>query len=247
MPVTDLPPSVFARSASKTWAHRWHVEIEVGTLLAGTPGDPKVVEGYLRSKLRGKSDEAKAAFIDAMAQKVVVEIEESMPAGADDEKRAELVIEEVARRGGEIFKRDPRRDGEIFEEGRKVAAMLKEAASQQWPNARSGRPEVMSRNAKQWWPEHVYVVEDRIHLGRFEVDDMLRRVVHTTDRFGEPQSGFAMHEVIYGARLAFTIASDADLPIEAWELIFNRAEVGGFGAARSMGYGRFSTVAFEKL
>jgi hypothetical protein len=127
-----------------------------------------------------------------------------------------------------------------------VGAMLKEAASICWPNARSSRPSVMTKNARQWWPEHVYVLEDRIYLGKKEPDDLLRRVVHTKDMFGNAQSGFAMHEVLNDAALTFTIISDVDMPRDAWGKVFARAMYNGFGAARSMGYGRFQVTRFEK-
>jgi len=244
MTITE-PTNVFGADLASLWEHRWEAEILVGTLLAGNPGDPKLIEGYLRSKMRGKSDDDKRAFVSSLYQQVVQEVSEST-ANLSENETIELVLEETAKKGGEIFKRDPA-DGVLYEEGRKVASMLREAASIQWPNAQSKRPAVMRKNARQWWPEHVYVLEDRIPLGRTEPDDLMRRVVHTTGRFGEPQSGFAMHEVVRDARLAFTIVSDVDLNREHWGSVWSRAMFNGFGAARSMGYGRFIVTRFDKV
>lgn len=245
--MVEAPLDFLVAARADVWAHRWACDITIGTLLAGTPADPKIIEGYLRSKFRGKSEDDKAAFVRSLATKVTADIADSLPDDLSENERNDKVFEETARRGGEIFKRDPQRGGELYEEGRKVAAMLKEAASIQWPNARSERPAFMHKNAKQWWPEHVYVLEERIPTGRMDADDLLRRVVHTTNTFGQPQSGFAMHEILNDITLGFTIASDVDIPSQVWGKVLVRAERGGFGAARSMGFGVFRVTRFEKL
>jgi tRNA pseudouridine-54 N-methylase len=78
--MTDLDSSitnVFAADLADLWTHRWEVDILVNQLLAGTPGDPRIIEGYLRGKLRGKDEMAKQAFIARTLHTVQAEVSDS--------------------------------------------------------------------------------------------------------------------------------------------------------------------------
>lgn len=258
--MTDETPTlhknIWADAVDELWCHRWEVTILVQRLLGGCPGDSEAIEGWLANAARGKDAQAKKIFIESLAMEVKQEMAETLSLLSEQEADKRVLHEAAKKTSGQVFKRDEARNGELYEEARKVASMLRETACIQWPNKDSGRPAFMGKHPSSWWPEHVKVIgagpnadimDDRLYLGRKEPDEYEVRLVHVKDMRGNPLSGFSMHERVNDALISFTLVSDRDIPVKFWRTLFARAMPLGFGATRSQGYGRFEVVAFEKV
>ena len=238
-----MTKSVFDQTA--VWPHAWAAEITVTNLLGGTPADPKLVEGWLAGQLRSKDPAQKKAAIARIIGDAYLDTVETTLSMSEAEQESVMMSKALEQKGLQVFKRGP--GGVLCEEGRKIAAMLKEAAAIQWIGDKTARPAYMRKAARSWWPEHVFIVDQLIPLGRTEPDEVLQRPVHTTDTRGNPQSSIAVQELIREAVIPFTIRADVEIPDTDWAKVFSRGEVNGFGATRSQGYGRFVTTRFDRI
>ena len=61
--------SIFASYTDKAWPHRFHGTIRVRNLAGGVPTDPKVAEGWLRTKLADKDDLIREAVAQTMVDR----------------------------------------------------------------------------------------------------------------------------------------------------------------------------------
>ncbi len=234
------PDSVFAPFRAAVYPHRYAVEIEVATLCGGTPTDPKVAEGWLRSKVTAPDE-----LIREQVAKVMTE------RGVSSEEAAAEVDTNKHLNG---FKRLP--GGELYVEGRILKAALKEAANIRWPEGRwsidangrvvlrrkSSTERTSGKATRSWMAEHLFVEQDRISLGVHEPSGINQRFVQTWRG-----SGISYEEYINGAKLSFTVATDALFPDELWQALWLTAEQMGVGATRSQGFGRYAVTSWTKL
>ena len=104
--------SVFAADRDKVWSYRYACTLEIYHLSGGVPNDPKVIRGWLKSRLaidkQGERDEQLAELVEQTARERGVSFDEA--------------INEV-QPNVNGFKRD--KGGLVFE-GRNVKAALKE-------------------------------------------------------------------------------------------------------------------------
>lgn len=227
-----MPESVFAALLPKAYPHAFTVTIEVDALAGGVPSDPKVAEGWIRTKLGLDNDDA----IRAKVAEVLVE------RGIEGEPDVDSAVAEVvANRHLNGFKRfhGGPQDGELYIEGRQVKAMIKEAANIRWPKDKWGPSR---KGTRGFFAEHIFVVEDLIGLGVNEPTEVVERFVHTWRG-----DGIQHEEVVRSAVLSFTIYSDFEFTDEQLGLLFLTAESNGLGSSRSQGFGRFVVTGFEKV
>ena len=155
--------SVFDKYKAKAYPYNYAAEIHVATINGGTPTDPNVAEGWLRSKLGvGKDDLIREAVAEIMVER-----------GVDAEAAAEIV---AANRHLNGFKRDERG---LYIEGRQLKSAIKEAANIRWPNGRwsfdkNGRVRLVIKTdgektsgkiTRSFIAEHVSVQDVRVPLG----------------------------------------------------------------------------------
>ena len=76
--------------------------------------------------------------------------------------------------------------------------------------------------------EHVFVVEDRLHLGVSEASGIAQRFVHTFRG-----TGIQYEEYIDDAKVDFTVMADHDFTDAEWATIWLCGEPQGIGASRS--------------
>jgi hypothetical protein len=219
--------SVFAKFEKKAFPYRFNGQLLVGTIAGGTPTDPKVAEGWLRTKLVDKDDLIRDMVGEVMADRGVT---------ADE---AAVIVDQQKHLNG--FKRD---DQGLFIEGRQLKAALKEAAmvaanagklrTKKWGKADDAN---YHKGIKAWFPEHVFVLEDRLHLGVVEATGVVQRFVHT-------QRGNAIQyeEYVSDAKIEFTVATDYAFTAEQWAMIWLTGEQQGIGASRSQGFGRYEVT-----
>lgn len=220
--------SVFKKYVAANYPYRFAGELLVGTIAGGTPTDPKVAEGWLRTKLGVEKDD----LIRGMVAEVMVE------RGVTADEAAAIVNTNKHLNG---FKRD---ENGLYIEGRQLKAALKEAASVAVAaDALSARGwGKTNKGLLSYLAEHVFVVEDRLHLGVTEPTGVAQRFVHTWRG-----NGIQYEEYVTDAKISFTVITDHDFSEKEWAAIWLRGEQNGIGASRSQGYGRYEVTKWERV
>lgn len=221
--------SAFDEFRLKAWPHRFTGEILVSQIMGGTPTDPKVAEGWLKSKMGFDSEtQLQALIAETMASRKI-----SM----------EEAIEEVnTNKHLNGFKRDA--DGILYYEGRCLKAAIKEACSVAADTdkiAARGFGNNTRKGILSFVAEHVFVVDDVISLGVDKPTGVLQKFVHTFRG-----SGIQYEEYVENATLSFSVWSDHDFSDQDWAMIWLTMEQEGIGASRSQGYGRFTMTKWER-
>jgi hypothetical protein len=227
--------SVFASYQAKAWPHRFAASLHVSVIAGGIPTDDKVAEAWLKTKLTGNRDDLiREAVATTMVERGITDVDE-----------ATRLVDSLKHLNG--FKRDSERG--LYIEGRQAKAMLKEAVNvaanagkittKGWgtpdnPNYKKG--------IKGWFPEHVFVLEDRLYLGVAAPTGIMQRFVHTPRG-----TGIQYEEYVEDAKVSLTVATDHKFTDEQWTMIWLTAEQQGIGASRSQGYGRFEVTSWESL
>jgi len=218
--------SVFETYRDKSYPYRFAGALHIGVIAGGIPTDPKVAEGWLKSKLVDK---------DALIQQMVAET--MVERGVTAEEATEIVNTHKNLNG---FKRD---DRGLYIEGRQLKAALKEAASialaaGKLPARGWGKT---NKGLLGYLAEHVFVVEERLHLGVEKATGINQRFVSTFRG-----TGIQYEEYVEDAKVDFTVISDHDFTDSDWAAIWLCGEQNGLGAARSQGYGRYEVTRWER-
>lgn len=219
--------SVFAQFADKAWPFRFSGTLHVANIAGGTPSDEKVAEAWLKTKLADKDDLIRDAVAKTMVER-----------GIDAEEAAKEV-DNLKHLNG--FKRD---DQGLYIEGRQLKAAIKEAASVAVASGKlNGRGwGKTNKGLLSFMAEHVFVVEDRLHLGVTEPTGIVQRFVHTWRG-----TGIQYEEYVEDAKVDFTIKADHEFTDEQWAMIWLTGEQQGIGASRSQGFGRYEVVRWETV
>lgn len=216
-----MTTSVFAKYAPKAYPHTFHGTLHVPCIAGGTPTDPKVAEGWLRTKLADNDDLIRQAVAEVMAERGVT---------ADE---AASIVDNLKHLNG--FKRD---EHGLYIEGRQLKAAIKEAANVRWPKDRWGPSR---KGTLSFFAEHVFVQEDRLPLGVAAASGVNQRFVHTWRG-----SGIQYEEYVTDAKVDFTLVTDHDFTAEEWALLWLTGEQQGIGATRSQGFGRYTVTRWER-
>jgi hypothetical protein len=227
--------SVFAKYEAQAFPYRFTASLHVSCIAGGTPTDDKVAEAWLKTKLTGNRDELiREAVATTMVERGITDVDE-----------ATKLVDSLKHLNG--FKRDSERG--LYIEGRQAKAMLKEAVNVA-ANAGKitakgwGNPDDKNykKGIKNWFPEHVFIMEDHIYLGVTEPSGIMQRFVHT-----HRGTGIQYEEYIEDAKVTLTVATDHKFTDEQWAMIWLTAEQQGIGASRSQGFGRFEVTFWEAL
>lgn len=242
--------SVFASAEAKIYNQRFAGSILVEHLVGGIPSNPKVAEPWLRKKLGEVQDD----LFRQMVQETIMERhgvdQENLPpedAKAAYDDAVDHLMKQTSVNG---FKRDA---NGLYIEGRQAKAMLKEAVNVAWPwptykitgdgkVIRSGGSEKASKGVKSFIAEHIFVLEQRLYLGRDEPSGVQQRFVHT-----HRGAGITYEEYVEDATFDFTVVTDVKFPQEWWEKLWVTAQKQGIGATRSQGFGRFAVTKWETI
>jgi hypothetical protein len=93
-----------------------------------------------------------------------------------------------------------------------------------------------------YFPEHVFVREDRLHLGVAEATGVTQKFVHTWRG-----TGIQYEEYVSDAKIDFTVETDHKFTVEEWAALWLTGERQGIGASRSQGFGRYTVTRWERL
>lgn len=229
---------IFAQFEDTVWQYKYAGKIWVATLAGGTPSDPRVIEGHIRSKLVGSEEMVQEAIAKTMVDRNV-----------GVEEATEIVSASKNLNG---FKVDPEHG--LFIEGRQLKAAIKESvgcavAAGTIPQRQWG---ATGKSIHGFIAEHVVVDNDRLYLTQdgqpvFKADDVVQRFVHTWRG-----TGIQYEEVVYGAEFEFTILCDFDFDNTTktdnfWRKIWLTGQNQGIGASRSQGFGRYKIVGWEPI
>lgn len=213
---------VFDSYRHAAYPYAFTVTLAVGRIVGGTPTDPKVAEGWIKSRLTENKDDLLAAEVAQIMVERGVTAEEAI-------QEANIL------RHLNGFRRD---DSGLYIEGRQIKAMIKEAANVRWPKRKWGPS---NKGTMGFFAEHVFVAEDRVHLGVESPTAIMQRFVHTWRG-----TGIQYEEYVDDAKVIFTVESDFEFPEEDWALLFLTGGKQGLGASRSQGFGKFDVMGFEK-
>lgn len=220
--------SVFEKYKRDMYPHRFAGSLHVGVLAGGTPTDPKVAEGWLRTKLGIDKD-------DLIREKVA---EVMLERGVTADEATKLVDEQKHLNG---FKRD---ENGLYIEGRQLKAAIKEAASVAVAagNLKGRGWGATNKGLLSYVSEHIFVVEDRLYLGVMQASGVNQRFVHTFRG-----SGIQYEEFVNDAKVDFTVISDHDFSAKEWAAIWLSGEQQGIGASRSQGFGRYEVTRWDPI
>lgn len=220
--------TVFDKYRAAAFPHRFAGQLHVGTIAGGTPTDPRVAEAWLKTKLGADKDD--------LIREQVAQVMVDRGVAADE---ATAIVNDTKHLNG--FRRD---ENGLFIEGRQLKAAIKEAASvavaadkltaRGWGKTNKGLLNYLA--------EHVFVVEDRLHLGVAEPTGVMQRFVHTFRG-----TGIQYEEYVDDAKLDFTVMADHEFSEKEWATIWLCGEQQGIGASRSQGYGRYEVTRWDRI
>jgi hypothetical protein len=218
--------SAFAAYANDAWPHRFTGTITVRNIAGGTPTDPKVAEGWLKTKLADKDDLIREMVAQTMVDRGVT---------ADE---AAGIVDTNKHLNG--FKRN---EHGLFIEGRQLKAAIKEAAGVARATEKlKTRWGSTNKGVLGFVAEHIMVVEDTLQLG---VDQPSRVLQSFPKNPRTGQTGIQYTEVIDEASFDFTIITDHKFADAEWAMLWLTGEQQGIGASRSQGFGRYEVTRWE--
>ncbi len=224
---------VFDQYRDKVYKHEFAVGLLVSNLHGGVPTDPKVAEGWIRTKmLENRDDVVKELVAKTMAERG---LDPDEPLTSD--QLDEVIAEAVKTRQLSGFYRTP--EGELAIRGRHIKAMIKEAANIAYAKDRWGPT---NKGTKSFFAEHVFVAEDWIPLGQMMPDGIDQRFVATWRG-----TGIQYDEYVEDVKIGFTVLTDYAFTKEQWGTLWVIAERNGLGAARSQGFGTFEVTQWDKV
>jgi hypothetical protein len=218
--------SVFAKFQPGMYPYRFAGQLVVGCIAGGTPTDPNVAEGWIRTKLGSTDDLLRQQVAETMIERGIT---------AD-----EAAVEVNKNKHLNGFKRD---DLGLYIEGRQLKAAIKEAASVAVAAGKLGARGwgKTNKGLLSYVAEHIFVVEEKLHLGVTEATGINQRFVHTFRG-----SGIQYEEYVTDAKLDFTVMSDHNFSEKEWAAIWTTGEQQGVGASRSQGYGRYEVTRWDR-
>jgi hypothetical protein len=217
---------------------RYRVEIVFRhKVMGGTPRNPDIIAGWVRSKAGVTSEEEVARMVGETLARLGERSAGNVPA----EKVVEASEHVAALKSTNGFLTD---DKGLYIPSRYVKALLKEACNIAFAGERWGKTK---KGARNFLAERVFVEEDRLHLGRAKPDGLEMVIGHVDGPQGR-RSTLAYHEFVLRPTVSFTVMSYRDeVTADQWQEILVLGQENGLGALRSQGHGRFDVVAFDRL
>jgi hypothetical protein len=230
-----MTEGVFANWLTRSYPFKFNGAIRVKTLVGGVPSDPNVAKGWIESKLKETSTDQR---IQELIAQTVVERNVT-------QAEAVRIINDLKNLNG--FKKgtaeDVGHEGELYVEGRQLKAALKEAVSVAVAAGKLDKTKwgATSKWLTNYFPEHVFVREERLYLGVQEPTGVFQQFVHTFRG-----SSIQYQEYVENAEFDFTVVTDHDFSDEDWAMIMTTGQYQGIGASRSQGYGTYVVTKWEK-
>lgn len=220
--------SAFASYTAAAWPYRFAATISVRNLAGGVPTDPRVAEGWLKTKLADKDDVIRDLVAQTMVERGIT---------AD---QAASEVDKLKHLNG--FKRN---EGGLYIEGRQLKAAIKEAAGvARATDKLKAKWGTTNKGVLGFVAEHVMVVEDVLQLG---VDEPSRVLQSFPKNPRTGQTGIQYTEVVDAAVFDCTVIADHEFREEEWAMLWLTGEQQGLGASRSQGFGRYEVTHWEAV
>ncbi len=238
---------IFAKDAG-IWNY-WQVTFQLrDKLMGGVPKDPKIIEGWLKTKGIFTNDE------DIKHELVQTMRELGMEATPDMSTEEVFALQEEA--AGNVssvkntngFKSD---EQGLYIEGRQLKAALKESANIMFGGERVGPTR---KGFKNYVAERLMVIEQKVYLDRTQPDGIETVIGHVTGPQG-PRSTLGYTEYCVQPKITFHVKElkvmqkGGEPPITDMQRkrLYTCMEEQGIGALRSMQHGRFDLVQLDEI
>lgn len=207
-------------------------------IAGGTTRNPKLIEGWLRSKAKINDRDA----LDEMILQTMRDMDMEFP----DDMPIDEVIDHVVKNNQDKNTLGFRsNENGLYLESRCIMAALREAVNTRypWPVAKWGPTK---KTAKSWFVERACIYPEAIPLGRFEPDGIFQHTGHVSGPSGK-RSTLTNYEFVKDAILDFElhVADHCEINKDQWENIWNQVGKGGIGAFRSQQFGKCYISRFE--
>lgn len=246
---------VFAKFVPKVWRNSFEATIRFHDIAGGVPSDPKVAEGWIKSKVKdaSKEEQIRRAVETLMMERGITE----------DEAVAELNKHRNVNGFKRTLPNTKENPGQLFIEGRQVKAALKEAVSVALAagTLKSGNKTKGGADADSRWgktgkgaisfaAEHIQVMTRQVLL----YDEAWQPVTdHSYVKQSFPvnpitrQTGIQYTEIVEKAWTKVIVTSDWDFTEEQWGVIWVTGNLQGLGASRSQDHGRYDVMEWKQV
>jgi len=230
-----MTENIFAKYQAEAYPYRYEATFLIRNIAGGTPNDPDIIKKFIDTKVSG-SDERRAKLVaEVLADRI------QAGEASTKEEAVELAAEQWSVNG---FKSDS--EG-LYIEGRQLKACIKEAASiamaagklpRRWGNTHKGIVNYVA--------EHIFVEEDKLHLGVTEPTGTSRSFIHVRTPQG-PRDSIKLVDYVEEAKVSATIATDHEFSEREWAMVWLTAGNNGLGADRSQGFGLFDVIEWKQV
>lgn len=246
--------SVFENYRNLHFKHRYAITLHLSDIAGGIPFNPKVMEGWLKTKISIDPD------IDTLQELVsatLAEVQGEDASSLDPDEIRNTAIASLSEQKVNGFKR--LRDQTLVIEGRQLKAMIIEAGNSIWPKARWGKS---GKGTINYFKEHLFIPEDAIPL-MTPLGERVKESDEIRTRFVKGHMGvraITREEVCRDVTVEFTLKTDHDFTAKNEDgelkmpeddffghLWVHAEDAIGLGAARTTTAGRFYVTKFEKL
>lgn len=228
-----MSANVFADYQVKAWPYWYSARLRFRDLaIGGTPTDPKVAIGWLKSKFNTNDEAIMKKVAEVMAERVV------------DADAALAIVGDLKLLKG--FKRD---SVGLYYDGRIIKAGIKEGVAVAHSAGKIPKKSCGEFNAspRSFVAEHIQVMDNKVHL---LIDGKPIQEHHgIQQRFVTTWRGTSItyEEYVEEAEMAFTVKSDWAFDDHFWAMTWLSAGEQGLGATRSQGFGRYDLTAWDKV
>jgi len=230
---------VFEKYVPSTWKFQYKATLQFVDIAGGIPSDPKVAEGWIKSKAKdpNKEDRIRAEVTKLMEERKLTE----------DEAAAEL----NALKNCNGFRRLPS-NGQLYFEGRQAKAALKEAVSVAVAagNLEARKWGTTNKGAISFAAEHIQVLTEQILLVNLDGSPVLKPTEVLQTFPVNPitkQTGIQYTEVCKDVLAEIVVTTDSEYDEEKWAKIWLTGGLQGMGASRSQDHGRYKVIGWEQL
>jgi len=226
--------SCFAKYDTRNYPYRYSGKLHCHSIAGGVPRDEKVALGHIKRKMDAPDNLIRNEVANMM-------LEQNLDAGDAAEALAGV-------KGHIGFRKDPTQG--LWIPGAHLKAAMREAGNIAVAAGRIKKGgwglHSNNRGILSWLAEHVFVMEDRLYLGTNQPSETVQSFIAKITPKG-PVSAIQYTDVVYDAKVDFTVETDWEFEEEDWAAIWQTGERNGLGSARKMGYGRYEVTQWKRL
>lgn len=226
---------------------RYRATLQVrGKLMGGIPKDPKIIQGWLKSKAKiDQDDELLRATVRTLREQGI-DVPDQITSFADIE---EIVDQAASLKTTNGFKQDATG---LYLEARCIKAMLKEAVSilysgKKWTLGQKADGKDYGKAPRSIAAERVFVEPEHIYLGRTQPDDVDLQITHVDSPTGKKTSLTYIEYVVQPSITFDVLVTEDSIKQDDWARIWVQAQENGLGARRSQEFGKFDILGFDRM